>query len=69
MTDRSADALLMLLWLILPISALAARRIPMKDTLKMALAWVAIFGIAFILIAAWKQATGAGEAIGGLFGG
>lgn len=68
MIDRSADALYMLLWLVLPISALAARRIPMKDTLKMALAWVAIFGIAFILVAAWQRAVGTGAAVGGLFG-
>lgn len=69
MTDRSADALYMLLLLALPISALAARRLPMKDSFKMALAWIAIFGVAFILVSAWQQATGAGATLGGFFGG
>jgi len=68
-TDRSADALYMLLMLALPISALAARRLPMKDSFKMALAWIAIFGVAFILVSAWQQATGAGATLGGFFGG
>jgi uncharacterized membrane protein YhaH (DUF805 family) len=68
-TDRSFDAFYYLLWLILPISALAARRLPIKDSLKMALAWLAIFGIAFILVYTWQQATGTGAALGGLFGG
>jgi len=69
MNDRSADILYYALWLILPISALAARRIPMKDTLKMALAWVAIFGILFVLVVLWQQAFGAGAGLRGFFGG
>lgn len=32
-------------------SSLAARRIPFGQTLKMALAWVAIFGILFVIVA------------------
>ena len=69
MNDRSADILYYALWLILPISALAARRIPMKDTLKVALAWVAIFGILFVLVVLWQQAFGAGAGLRGFFGG
>ena len=68
MNDRSAEIIYYALWLILPISALAARRIPMKDTFKMALAWVAIFGILFILVVAWQQAFGVGAGLGGIFG-
>ena len=67
MNDNSAHALYYLLWLIFPISALAARRIPMKDSFKMALAWAAIFGVLFVIVALWQQATGGGGALGGLF--
>ncbi|GAA0335057.1 hypothetical protein GCM10009087_51750 [Sphingomonas oligophenolica] len=66
MNDR-AHVLYYLLWLVFPISALAARRIPMKDSFKMALAWLAIFGVLFILVSLWQEATGAGGALGGLF--
>ena len=69
MNDRSADILYYALWLILPISALAARRIPMKDSLKMALAWVAIFSVLFVLVVLWQQAFGAGAGLRGFFGG
>jgi aspartyl protease family protein len=37
------------LFLILLVASLGARRLPIKDTLKMALAWVAIFGTLFVL--------------------
>ena len=69
MNDRSAYILYYALWLILPMSALAARRIPMKDSFKMALAWVAIFGILFVLVVLWQQAFGAGASLRGFFGG
>ena len=69
MNDRYADFLFYSLWLILPISALAARRIPMKDSFKMALAWVAIFGLLFALVVLWQQAFGAGAGLRGFFGG
>lgn len=36
-----------LLWLVLVVSALAARRVPLGQTVKMALAWVGIFVLAF----------------------
>ena len=41
----------------LVISSLLARRLPMADWLKMALAWVAIFGIMFLVIRTWQAAT------------
>ena len=69
MNDRYADFLYYGLWLILPISALAARRLPMKDSFKMALAWVAIFGGLFVVVAVWQAAVGTGASLGGLFGG
>lgn len=39
----------------LVLSALLARRLPMKDGLKMALAWVAIFGLVFLVIRTWQM--------------
>ena len=61
--------------LVLVASSLAARRLPLKDTAKMALAWVAIFGVGFMLYALkddfgalWSRAKLAGsgqEEIGG----
>lgn len=47
--DRSADALLFVLLLILPLSALIARRVPLKRTGAMALAWVAIFAVGLLI--------------------
>lgn len=41
----------------LVLSALLARRLPMADWLKMALAWVAIFGLVFLVIRTWQTAT------------
>lgn len=67
MTDRSVDMLYLGLMLLLPISALAARRLPIGQTVKMALAWVAIFAALFVLVALWQQAMGTGQALGGLF--
>lgn len=45
MTDRSIDIAFYALLLILPLSALIARRLPLGRTLTSALAWVAIFGV------------------------
>ncbi len=42
-----------LLVLILPISALVARRLPARQWLPMAAIWVAIFGIGWIVIASF----------------
>lgn len=36
--------------LALVVSSLLARQLPMKDWVKMALAWVAIFGLVFLVI-------------------
>lgn len=50
-------AVLYLLVLILPLSALIARRLPIADVLKMALAWIAIFGVLIIVVTLWQNAT------------
>lgn len=43
--------------LLLPLSALAARRIPIGQTLRMALIWIGIFGVAFLVIAQRERLT------------
>jgi hypothetical protein len=43
--------------LALVISSLVARRLPMKDWVKMALAWAAIFGVIFLVIRTWQAVT------------
>lgn len=45
------QALLYALLLVLPLSALAARRLPTRTVLLYAGAWVVIFGGAFVLVA------------------
>ena len=48
--DNVGTALVMALVLILPISALAARRLPLATTAKYAAAWVAIFLVALLIV-------------------
>ncbi|CAN5397200.1 TIGR02281 family clan AA aspartic protease [soil metagenome] len=48
--DRWGDTAFYALMLILPLSALMARRLPIGTTLKMAAAWAAIFGIAIVAV-------------------
>jgi len=43
--------------LALVVSALVARQLPMKDWVKMALAWIAIFGLIFLVIRTWQVVT------------
>lgn len=54
----SGDTAVQLAWFVgafaLVLSSLAARRLNLADGLKMALAWVAIFGIVFLAIYAWQ---------------
>jgi len=47
--DQAAYALYLVLFLVLVGSSLAARRLPMRQTLKMAATWVAIFAVGFAL--------------------
>lgn len=48
--DRLADLIFYGLFLLLPLSALFARRLPIGQTAKMAAAWAAIFGMAMLLV-------------------
>lgn len=64
MTETGGDIAYLALLLILPVAALAARRLPLGTTLKIALAWAAIFGGLFALVALWQTATNSGAAIG-----
>ena len=54
----NSDTTVQLIWFIgaftLVLSSLLARRLPMADWLKMALAWAAIFGLVFLVIRAWQ---------------
>jgi aspartyl protease family protein len=56
-TDKGADAIYYGLWLVLIASALMARRIPFKSTIKMALGWVAIFAVGLLLVGARDHYT------------
>ena len=48
--DTGFSAAMLALMLIFPLSALLARRLPIGPTLKMAAAWVAIFGVALLAV-------------------
>ena len=51
MSDDVGQALIYALLLILPLSALATRRLPLSTTVRYALAWGAIFLLATIVVA------------------
>lgn len=57
----SGDTTVQILWFAgafaMVLSSLIARRLPMADWLKMALAWVAIFGLVFLVIRTWQAVT------------
>ncbi len=54
----NGDMTVNLIWFVgaftLVVSALVARRLPMADWIKMALAWAAIFGLVFLVIRTWQ---------------
>lgn len=65
MIGNSASAFFYALLIVLPLSALVARRIPMKSAAKMALAWIAIFAVLLVAVgqrerfaALWSEAQG-----------
>ncbi|WP_267386458.1 hypothetical protein [Sphingomonas sp. GC_Shp_3] len=58
----TGDVLLYVVMLMLPVAALISRRLPVGEMVKMALAWLAIFALLYLAIAAWQQATGTGTA-------
>jgi hypothetical protein len=57
----TADTSVQMIWFAgafaLVLSSLLARRLPMADWIKMALAWVAIFGLVFLVIRTWQVVT------------
>ncbi len=54
MIDATMTIVLYALVLILPLSALVARRLAIGDAVKLALAWIAIFGVLFIVVTLWQ---------------
>lgn len=44
-------AMILALMLVLPLSALVARRVPVTRTMTLALVWIAIFGIGYAVVA------------------
>jgi hypothetical protein len=52
------DVALYAIMLILPISALVARRLPVANIIKMALAWLAVFALLYLAVVAWQQTFG-----------
>lgn len=57
-TDDAPNMLYYALLLILPLSALLARRVPLGQTLRMALAWVGIFGVGLVLATGYTRNRG-----------
>ena len=57
----SGETGVQLVWFVgafaLVVSSLLARRLPIADWIKMALAWVAIFGLVFLVIRTWQMVT------------
>ena len=62
--DRAADFLMYAAMLVLPLSALLARRVPLKRTLAMAMAWIAIFAVGLLAATQRDRLSG----IAALFG-
>lgn len=56
--DRAAQFALYAVMLILPLSALVARRSAVKPTLKMALAWVGIFAVGLLIASQRDRLSG-----------
>lgn len=57
----TGETTVQILWFLgaftLILSSLIARRLPMADWIKMALAWVAIFGLVVLVIRTWQAMT------------
>ncbi|OYY90636.1 MAG: hypothetical protein B7Y45_06730 [Sphingomonas sp. 28-66-16] len=53
--DTGLSVVMLAVMLILPLSALAARRLPIGQTLRMALIWLAIFAAGLILATLWTR--------------
>jgi aspartyl protease family protein len=53
--NPALSVLMIVLMLVLSVSSLMARRLPLGSVLRMALAWVAIFALATIAVLAWQS--------------
>ena len=54
------NAFVIALLLILPISALVARQLPLGSIVKMAAAWIAIFAVLLLVVVLWQHSRMAG---------
>ena len=57
----------LVLLLVLPISALAARRLPLGRVALMALAWIGIFAVGFVVYGFFQQNSWIGSSVASLF--
>ena len=68
MSENGVSAIFLGLMLLLPLSSLIARRVPIGSVAKMALAWIAIFGVLMLAVANWGRVAPmvrtAGDALG-----
>ncbi len=55
MNDELPRAIYLGLWLMLVVSSFAVRRLPIKATIKMALAWVGIFAVVLLIASGRSQ--------------
>ena len=55
MNDDSVQGIYLALMLLLPLSALFARRLPLGNVMKMALAWMAIFAVLILIVGNWGR--------------
>ena len=63
--ERAAQFALYATMLILPMTALAARRLPASRVLKIALAWVAIFAVGAVVVVVLQRIGLMGTQSGG----
>ncbi|MEG3086311.1 retropepsin-like aspartic protease family protein [Sphingomonas sp. PB4P5] len=67
MSDGPGFAYLLLM-LVLPLSALMARRLPVGSMVKMALGWVAIFAVLILAVGNWERVAPAFRSLGDTLG-
>ena len=66
-SDQGINALYLLLAMMLPLSALLVRRVPMRQSLLMIAAWIAIFLVAMLAIGLGREnGVGVGHCGGAL---
>ena len=68
MNDQGVNAAFLALMLVLPLSALLARKLPIGNMLKMALAWIAIFAVLILIVGNWHRVAPALHGVGGALG-